>query len=132
MAKFRLNSASVLTLGGNALSCLTSADVSEAVDTFLSECVGQTYKATITGLKTATMTINGEIETDDVSELENFALGDSGALIFQPNGTTAGDIKISSTKATVVGRNITTSGGALSAVSITLNLDDLTLAANSA
>ncbi len=132
MSKFRLNSASVFTLGGNALSCLTSADVSESIDTLMSECVGQTYKATITGLKTATVTVSGEIENDDVTELGNFAPATSGALVFQPNGTTAGDIKITSTKATVVSRDITTAGGSLSAVSITLNLDDLTLAANSA
>ena len=132
MSKFRLNSASVFTLGGNALSCLTSADVSESIDTLMSECVGQTYKATIVGLKTATKTVSGELENDDVAELGYFDPGDNGAIVFQPNGTTAGDIKITSTKGTVVSRDISTAGGSLTAVSITINLDDVTIAANSA
>lgn len=129
MAKFRLNSASVFTLASNSLSCLVSADVSESIDTLMSECVGQTYKTTVVGLKTATITVSGEIDASDVAALGYFDLGDSGALTFQPAGTTAGMIKITSTKATVVSRDITTSGGSLAAVSITLNLDDLTLAA---
>lgn len=129
MAKFRLNSASVFTLASNSLSCLVSADVSESIDTLMSECVGQTYKTTVVGLKTATITVSGEIDASDVTALGYFDLGDSGALVFQPAGTTTGMIKITSTKATVVSRDITTSGGSLAAVSITLNLDDLTLAA---
>lgn len=129
MAKFRLNSASVFTLGGNALSCLVSADVSETIDTLMSECVGQTYKTTVTGLKTATITVSGEIETNDVTALNNFEIGDSGAVVFSPAGITAGMITITSTNGTVVSRDITTSGGSLAAVSVTINLDSLTIAA---
>lgn len=130
MTKFVLNPNTVLTLGGNALSCYISADVSESIDTFLSQCAGQTYKTTVTGLQEATMTINGEIETDDVTAINNFAPGTAGALAFQPNGTTAGDISISSTNATVVSRDIAFSSTSLSAITVTLNLDDLTVAAN--
>lgn len=130
MSKFVLNSNTVLTVGGNSLSCYVSADLSDTIDTFLSQCAGQTYKATITGLQEASMTFNGEIETDDVTAINNFAPGTTGALVFQPNGTTSGDISISSTNVTVVDRSMAFSSSSLSTISVTINLDDLTVAAN--
>jgi hypothetical protein len=132
MAKFRLNSASVFTLGGNSFTCLVSADVSETVEKFLSNCAGQTYKEAVFGLQEATISVNGEIETDDVALINNFALKTNGALNFQPNGTTAGDIAITSTSATVEARTLGFSSNGLSPISVTLHLDDMTVAANSA
>ena len=130
MSKFVLNSNTVFTLGGNSFACLVSVDFSETVDTMLSECVGDGYKETVYGLKSATMTVSGELETDDVTAIGNFDLGTSGALVFQPNGTTLGDIKISSTNAVVVSRDISTSSSSMSTLTVTLNLDDVTIAAN--
>ena len=132
MAKFVLNSNSVFTLGGNSLSCLTSAETSSSIDTFMSMCAGQTSKATITGLSEHTMSVSGELETDDVTALGNFAVGTSGAVNFQPNGTTAGDIAITSTNGTVVSRNESFSSSGLATVTVQINLDDMTVAANSA
>lgn len=132
MARFALGENSVFTLDGNSIPCLTSADTSETIDNFLSMCAGEEYKSTVTGKKQATITLNFEVDNDDVTFLNDFAVGASGAMVFQPNGTTAGDIKYSSTNATVVDRNeaYTTSGYGTGTV--TINLDDLTIAANGA
>jgi hypothetical protein len=64
MAKFRLNSASVLTLGGNAVPCPVSVDLAVSTETFKSMCAGQTVKETVYGLQEVTMTVNGELEAD--------------------------------------------------------------------
>lgn len=130
MSKFVLNSNSVFTLGGNSFACLLSGDFSESVDTILSSCVGDGYKETIYSLKTATLTVSGELETDDVTAINDFDIGTSGAVVFQPNGTTVGDIKISSTNGVVVSRDISVSSSGLATLSATINLDDVTIAAN--
>lgn len=130
MAKFALNSNSVFSLGGNALTCLLSADLSETVDTFMSMCAGQTYKQTITGLKEASVTVNFEVNADDDTLLGNYAVGEAGAVVFQPNGTTVGDLDITSTNGTVVDLSISTSSSGLTTGTVTINLDDLTIGAN--
>jgi hypothetical protein len=56
MAKFTLNTNSVFTLGGNSFDCLVSADISETVEKFLSQCAGQTYKEAVFGTQEATIT----------------------------------------------------------------------------
>jgi hypothetical protein len=96
MAKFRLNSSSVFTLGGNAVPCPVSADLAVSSETFKSMCAGQTVKETVYGLQEVTMTVNGELEADSSDFTTNFAVGAAGAIVFQPNGTTAGDMDITS------------------------------------
>lgn len=131
MAKFRLNSNSVFSIGGNAVTCLTSADFSQSLNAIMSECAGNAFQETVAGLKNATITVNFELSNNDVTLLGNVALGTNGAIVFQPNGTTVGDIKVSSTSGTIVdGPNITTSTSGLTAASITVNLDNVTIAAN--
>jgi hypothetical protein len=131
MAKFRLNSASVLTLDSNAVPCPVSVDLAVSTETFKSMCAGQTVKETVYGLQEVTMTVNGELEADSADFSSNFAIGAAGALVFQPNGTTAGDMDITSTNATVTAFNISSGAGALTSYSMTLNLDDLTVGVNS-
>jgi hypothetical protein len=67
-----------------------------------------------------------------VTKINNFALKTNGAMNFQPNGTTAGDIAITSTSATVEGRSMGFSANGIAPISVTLHLDDMTVAANSA
>jgi len=129
MAKFRLNSTSVFTLGGNSFACPLSADLSESIETFMSACVGNTYQETVTGLKNATVTVSGEVETDDVTAINNFAAGTNGALVLSPASNTAGDITITSTSATVVSRDMAFPSSGLASITVTMNLDDLTIAA---
>lgn len=110
---------------------MTSADFSQALNAIMSECVGNAFQATVAGLKTATVTISFELDGNDTTELGYVALGTNGALVLQPNGTTVGDIKISSTSATVVdGPNMSGSASSLWTATVTLNLDDVTIAAN--
>lgn len=132
MARFALNSNSVFTLDSNSIPCLTSADTNETIDAFLTMCAGDAYKSTVTGKKQATITLNFEINNNDVTFLNDFAVGASGAMLFQPNGTTAGDISYSSTNATVVDRSESYTTSGFGTGTVTINLDNLTIAANGA
>ena len=130
MAKFRLNTNSVFSIGGNALTCLVSADVSESLSEIMSNCAGAAFQEPVAGLKTATITVNFELENDDVTVYNYVSTGSTGAIVFQPNGTTTGDIKVTATDSLVNARNMTTSSTGLSAASCTIRLHDITVAAN--
>lgn len=129
MAKFRLNPASVLTIGGNAVACVTEVSIDESVDDYTSNCAGLTTREHIAGMKNVTGSISFEIATDDSAELAYIAPGTTGALVFRPAGTTSGDLDITSTKITILGRSPVFSSQGLSTGSVTFALDDITIGA---
>lgn len=128
MAKFRLSSATVFTIGGNAVPCPTSFDVDESLDDYISECAGQTVKAHVLGSKSVSGSFSGEVEADDVAELAYVAPGVSAALIFEPAGTTVGNIVISSSAFKITGRSIAFSSTGLSTYTCTYVMDNITIA----
>lgn len=131
MAKIRLNKNSVFSIAGNAITCITDVTFDEAVDTYVSECEDANgVKPQIDGGIVVSGSLTYELETDDVTVLNYAAPFDSGAWIFQPNGTTATHLKITSTNIQISGRGIAASRKGLVTGSATFVCDDLTVTSN--
>lgn len=129
MAKFRLNSASVFTIGANAIDCFTDITINEVTDDFISNCAGNTTKQHVSGLLDITGSASFEIETDADTELGYIDPGTTGALVLRPAGITSGDLDITSTNITVMNRDQVYSSTGLSTGSFTFTLDDMTIGA---
>jgi hypothetical protein len=133
MSKFVLNSNSVLSIGANAITCVTTVTTDESVDDIIAECFGADgYKEHVLAGTNVTGSFTFEAEADDVDILGYIAPKTAGALILQPNGATAGDIKITSTNLQITQRSFTVSRGGLATGTASFVCDDLTIAANSA
>lgn len=132
MAKFVLNSDSVFSIGGNALTCVTEVSLDESVNDIVAECFGADgYVEHVLAGITVSGSLTLELETDDVTILGYIAPKTSGALIFQPNGTTIGDIKITSTNLQITQRTpFSGSRSGLGTATAGFVCDDLTIAAN--
>lgn len=129
MAKFRLNANSVFTIGGNTIACVTEVSIDDSVDDYVSRCAGLGTTEHIPGQITVTGSGSFEIEQDAATELGYLAPGTTGALVLRPNGTTSGDLDITSTNLTVLSRSMAFSSTGLSTGSFTFACDDLTIAA---
>ena len=79
MAKFS-GKDMTLTLGGNAITCLTNVETTEEIDILVAECAASADKTHIATLKSASMTVNLLLDADDVTELGYFDPGDAGAV----------------------------------------------------
>jgi hypothetical protein len=130
MAKFRLSSTSVLTIGGDTPPCVVSIDFDESVDDYISDCITQaTYKEHVLGLVNVTGTLNFEVDKTGVTALNDVAPRVAGALVFYPTGNVATNISITSTNLQITGRSMAFSGTGLATGSVTFVCDDLTIAA---
>jgi hypothetical protein len=132
MAKFRLNSNSVFTFGGDAVTCVTEVTLDETADDYMSNCAGLTTREHIAGVTNITGSASCELETDGATQYNLFAPGSTGALVLSPASNTAGDITFTSTNMTILGRSPAFSSGGLTTFSFTFALDNLTIAAISA
>lgn len=130
MTKFVLSSSSVLTHGGNTISCVTSIDFDESLDVFISRCMALDTVQHIGGQNVITGTLNFEINTDDDTELGYLDPGTTGALVFDPAGTATGTLDISSTNMLISGRSMAYSTTSLTTGSAPFTCDDLTIGAN--
>jgi hypothetical protein len=129
MAKFRLSSASVFTIGGNAVPCPTSISTDESMDDYISECAGLTVKTHVLGAKVVTGSFSGEVEMDDVAELAYVAPLVTGALVLRPAGITAGNISIASSAFKITGRSLSLSSTGLTTYTCNFVMDNITVAA---
>lgn len=133
MAKFRLSNDSVFTIGGSAVTCVTDIEFSEDADVYFSDCDDASgYKEPVVGGIQVTGNLTMEYNADDNTVLGYFDPQDSGALVFGPNGTTSGDLKIEATTLTVTNRQIRASRTGLSTASCSFVCDDFTVGAYSA
>ena len=131
MAKFRMSNDSVLSIGGNAITCVTDIEFSENADVYFSRCDDANgYFEPVVGGIQVTGTATFELETDDVTVLGYIDPLTSGALICQPNGTTSGDIKITATTMTINSRDMRYSRSDMATGQFGFTLDGLTIAAN--
>ena len=131
MTKFALDSTSVFSIGGNAITCVTDITIDESVDDLISQCFGSdSVKAHVLAGINITGSFNIELENYDVTMLGYLAPKTSGALILQPAGPTVGNIALTSTNLQITGRTpIQASRSGLGVASGTFVLDDLTIAA---
>lgn len=125
---------SKLSIGGTDIPYVTSIDISEDIDNAMSNLMNQPHKKVLTGNQSTILTANLELPTGASGVTlwgTTLARGASGAIIYQPFGTTTGDVKITSTKGTVLGRTQQTPVNGIIAATVTIQLDDYTVAANS-
>ena len=131
MAIFRLSSDSVLTLDANAITCVTEISFPEAADVYWSDCDDASGNlAHLAGGVKGEGRFTAELQNDDITQLGYVAPLVTGALVCQPNGTTAGDIKITATKFTILSREPVFSRGDKSVYSGAFATDGLVYAAN--
>ena len=131
MTKFTLNNNSVFSIGGNAITCVTTITIDQAVDDIISECFGaDSYKEHVLAGINITGSFTMELESDDDTVLGYFAPKTSGAMVLQPYNAVAASIQYTSTNMQITGRTpLTASRSGLSTASGTFVLDDLTIAA---
>lgn len=129
MAKFRIGSTAVFTIATQAVPCPTSFVLDESMDDYISDCATNAVKQHVLGAKNVTGSFSGEVEDNGVVALGYVAPGVSGALNFQPAGTTTGFITITSTKIQITGRSFNTSATGLTTFTCQFVLDDITIAA---
>ncbi len=108
MAKFTGKDQTLTFNGATAGTdyCITSADYSMSADTFTAACAGSSTKTHVVGQTTATVTINGLVESQKLDDLfgaaGDFLVGANAAdYDHRPEGTAASNDKITSTSATV-------------------------------
>lgn len=78
-----------VSIGGNALTCLTSVDHTESADVATASCAGQTTKSKAVGSTEGTLTVNGLLDsTGGTGVLGNVAPGTTGAVSFNTGNTT--------------------------------------------
>lgn len=121
-----------LTIGGNAITCLQSVDTDESIDVYQVACAAATDKENVAGLKSSRMSVTLALETDDVTVLNYFEPGDTGAVVFRPTGANAGDINIAATASIVSNRRTSTPVEGIGVASFDVALDDLTISAQGA
>lgn len=133
MAKFRLSKDSVLTVNSQTITCATEFTLDEAADSYISECEDSNYyKPQVVGGKLINGTITIEVEHTGNAMLGYLAPRVTGALLFQPNGTGVGDIKISANAIFITGRSLSTSRTGLTTATCSFFLNDLTVEGNPA
>ena len=117
------------SLGANALTCIQTVSTSESLDVLVIECAGAGAKEKIMGLADVTCTLTIALETDDVTMLGYIDPDTSGAVIWNLNGATSGDITITSTNATVSDRSISNPVNGFATAAVTIQFDDITIGA---
>lgn len=117
------------SLNGNDLTCLQTVSTSEALDVLVIECAGATSKEKVMGLSDITCTLTIALETNDVTMLGYIAPNASGAVVWNMNGATTGDISITSTNATVSDRTISNPVNGFATAAVTIQFDDITIGA---
>lgn len=127
MAKFRLNSNSVFTMGGNAIPCVTDISIDTAADDYVAECMGSTSKEHVAGLTDITGSFSGLVEATGATLMNYVQTGDSGAMVLNPAGTTTGQLTLTSTMMTIISFSMTMSTKGLTAYSCNFVLNDLTI-----
>ena len=133
MTKFILDNTSVFSIGGNALTCITEVNFDENADVYFAQCgaASGSVRQPIVGTAQVTGSITIELDADDVAELGYIDLGDSGALLFQPQGDVSGNLEISATTLTVTGRNLRFSSTGTATGTANFSLDSFAIAAAS-
>jgi hypothetical protein len=121
-----------MTIGGNALTCVQSVNVSESAPVTEVECAGASSVTYVTGLPRVTFSFSGALADDDITLMNNVRANDSGAMVLRPAGTTAGDIGITSTNAFITDIAFDFPVNGFSSYSGSGVMDDLTIAAISA
>jgi hypothetical protein len=120
-----------LTLGGTSIPCLQSVEFSEDIEEMQYQCPDSDTTLTLTGVKNITMTANILL---DKGATGNTTLGaidvnDTGAVVFHPEGPTgAGKLRYNSTLGTVTSRQTSFGINSITAVTINIRLDNLTVA----
>jgi len=118
------------TLNAVAPDCIQSIDVTEDIDNAMSNCMGTSHKVPYTGNEETSITLAVELETSDVAFWgTTYARGFVGAVVYRPFGSTTGDIEITATAGTVIGRTQSTPVDGIVAATITIGLDSYTVAA---
>lgn len=127
MAKFRLGSTAVFTIGGNAVPCPTSIALDESLDVFISDCAANATKEHVLGAKVVSGSFAGEIENNGAVAFAYVAPGVTGALVLQPAGNTAGNITITSSAFKVTSRSLSMSSTGLTTYSCNFVMDNVTV-----
>lgn len=131
MAKFNLTSTgAALTFGGVGLTCLQTVTVGGTSPNTEIECSGTTAVENVTGLPRYNLSGSGALETTGVALLNAINPGDTGALVFDPAGTTGGDFAITATAGVCTDFSMTVPVNGFAQYSFTLVLDDLTVGAH--
>ena len=130
MAKFAINDTSTLVFNSNSLTCLIDVTLDDSVDTIVSECFGATdFKEQILAGRTVSGSLTQEIADDDVTQLTYTVPKTAGTLVFEPAGSTTGDIRITSTNMQITVRSLSLSRSGLLQNSVTFVCDDVTFLA---
>lgn len=129
MAKFT-GADMTLTIGGNALTCLQSVETDERIDVYQVACAAATDKENVAGLKSSRMSVTFALETDDVTVLNYVEPGDTGAIVFKPNGAVMGSIQIDATASIVSGRRISSPVEGFVFCTAEIECDDLAVTAH--
>ncbi len=131
MAYFNLTATgSALTFAGTTLTCLQTVQFTGNAEIQEISCNGTTTKTKITGATSYVLTLTGALDEDDVTLLNAINPGDAGAVAADLAGTTTGTIDISSTNGTVSDWTVDAPVNGFATYSATIQLDDLTVAAN--
>lgn len=120
----------VLTIGGNALTCLQSVETDERLDVFEVSCAAATDKEKVAGLKSSRMTVTMALDQNDTVELGYIDPGDTGAIVFKPAGATMAYIQIDATASIVASRRISTPVDGVVVCTVDIELDDLAISAH--
>jgi hypothetical protein len=120
-----------LTLGGTSIPCLQSVEFSEDIEEMQYQCPDSDTTLTLTGVKNITMTANILLDKGSTGNttLGAIDVNDTGAVVFHPEGSTgAGKLRYNSTLGTVTSRQTSFGINSITAVTINIRLDDLTVA----
>ena len=115
---------------GSGGSCVTSVDISDDADMFITECAGATEKEHLAGLRAIQVDVQGYVNIDDEPMLNDIEPGTIATdFDFKPAGNTPTYTVFTASSAMVSSRSMPVSVGSVTTFSFSLMLDSLTIAA---
>jgi len=111
----------------NATDCIQVASFSHGAEDLTYRCGG--YQKHVAGDETIQLQFSLALSASDVAKVSALAPGSTGTCEYYPAGNTAGNIKHSTTNATVITRDMPDAAGKIVTMDVTIVWDDITTGA---
>jgi hypothetical protein len=113
----------------DADDCLQSWDLNDAINDIVYQC--NSYDKHAVGTRAITFDVTLALAATDTAKIAALAPGTTGGFEAHPGGDTATRIEITSTKGTVISRNLSAPSNGIISTDISIALDDVTFQAAS-
>lgn len=113
----------------DADDCLQDSGLDDAIQDVVYQC--NSYDKHAVGTRSVMFNVTLALAATDTTKISALAPGSSGAFEYHPGGDTATYIEVTSTKGTVISRNVSSPVNGIISADVSIALDDVTFQAAS-